>query len=132
MSEATLRDYQRRVLDDLGKWFEISKLKHPCIVLPTGSGKSHIIAVFCKEAIQSWPGTKILMLTHVKELIEQNATRMREHWPDAPMGIYSSGMGLRQLGKPITFAGIQSVRKRGHEIGHVDLIIIDECHLVGH
>jgi DNA repair protein RadD len=132
MSEATLRDYQRRVLDDLDKWFGTSKLKHPCIVLPTGSGKSHIIAAFCKEAIQSWPDTKILMLTHVKELIEQNASRMLEHWPDVPMGIYSSGMGLRQLGKPITFAGIQSVRKRGREIGHVDLIIIDECHLAGH
>jgi len=57
---------------------------------------------------------------------------MLDHWLDAPMGIYSSGMGLRQLGNPITFAGIQSVRKRGREIGHVDLIIIDECHLVGH
>jgi DNA repair protein RadD len=72
------------------------------------------------------------MLTHVKELIEQNAARMLEHWPDAPRGIYSSGMGLRQLGNPITFAGIQSVRKRGSEIGHIDIIIIDECHLVGH
>jgi DNA repair protein RadD len=132
MIEVTLRDYQQRVLDDLDNWFRISKLKHPCLVLPTGSGKSHIIAAFCKAAIQSWPDTKILMLTHVKELIEQNAARMREHWPDAPMGIYSSGMGLRQLGNPITFAGIQSVRKRGREIGHIDLIIIDECHLVGH
>ena len=132
MIEVTLRDYQQRVLDDLDNWFRISKLKHPCLVLPTGSGKSHIIAAFCKAAIQSWPNTKILMLTHVKELIEQNAARMREHWPDAPLGIYSSGMGLRQLGNSITFAGIQSVRKRGHEIGHIDIIIIDECHLVGH
>ena len=127
-----LREYQQRVLDDLDKWFETSNHKHPCIVLPTGSGKSHIIAAFCKNAVQSWPDTKILMLTHVKELIEQNAARMLEHWGDAPMGIYSSGMGLRQLGNSITFAGIQSVRKRGREIGHVDIIIIDECHLVGH
>lgn len=72
------------------------------------------------------------MLTHVKELIEQNAEKMRLHWKGAPLGIYSSGLGIRQLDEPITFAGIQSVRNRAQEIGHVDLIIIDECHLVNH
>ena len=72
------------------------------------------------------------MLTHVKELIEQNAEKMRQHWPNAPMGIYSAGIGKRQLGEPITFAGIQSVRTKAQELGHIDLVIIDECHLVSH
>ena len=40
--------------------------------MPTGSGKSNVIAALCKDAIQTWPETRILMLTHVKELIEQN------------------------------------------------------------
>jgi len=72
------------------------------------------------------------MLTHVKELIEQNAEKMRLHWPGAPLGIYSASVGKRQLGEPITFAGIQSVRDKAKLIGHIDLIIIDECHLVNH
>lgn len=127
-----LRNYQRRAIDDLYAWFEKNPNGDPCLVLPTGAGKSHIVAALCKEAVQSWPDTRILMLTHVKELIEQNAEKLRQHWPNAPMGIYSAGLGRRQLGEPITFAGIQSIRSKASQIGHIDLCIIDECHLVSH
>lgn len=126
-----LREYQRRSIDKLYAW--LSEYDgNPCLVLPTGAGKSHVVASICKEAVQSWPDTRILMLSHVKEILEQNAEKMRLHWPGAPMGIYSAGLGKRELGEPITFAGIQSVRKKAAQIGHVDLIIIDECHLVSH
>lgn len=127
-----LRDYQQRAIDDLYRWFSNGNPGNPCMVLPTGAGKSLIIAALCKDAMQNWPETRILMLTHVKELIEQNADKMRAIWPGAPMGIYSASMGRKQLEEPITFAGIQSVRNRAAEIGHIDLIIIDECHLVNH
>jgi len=127
-----LRDYQQRTIDQLYQWFADGRKGHPCIELPTGSGKSHIVAALCKEAIQTWPETRILMLTHVKELIEQNAEKMRDHWPNAPLGIYSAGMRRRDIGEPITFAGIQSVRNKADQIGHVDLVLIDECHLVSH
>jgi DNA repair protein RadD len=127
-----LREYQQRTIDQLYEWFGAGNEGNPCLVLPTGSGKSHIIAALCKDALQSWPETRILMLTHVKELIAQNAEKMRQHWPNAPMGIYSAGLGRKELGEPITFAGIQSVRTKAKEIGHCDLIICDECHLIGH
>jgi DNA repair protein RadD len=127
-----LRDYQQRTIDQLYAWFGDGNAGNPCLVLPTGSGKSHIVAALCKDALQSWPETRVLMLTHVKELISQNAAKMREHWPNAPMGIYSAGLGRKVLGEPITFAGIQSVRTKAAQIGHVDLVIIDECHLVSH
>jgi len=126
-----LRPYQQRALDQLYAWFE-SNEGNPCLVLPTGSGKSHIIAALCRDALQNWPETKILMLTHVKELIQQNADKMREHWPDAPLGIFSASIGKKDLGKEITFAGIQSIRKRAEQLGHIDIILIDECHLVSH
>ena len=122
-----LRDYQQRTIDQLYAWFEAGNKGNPCLVLPTGSGKSHIIAALCKDALQSWPETRILMLTHVRELISQNAEKMRQHWPNAPMGIYSAGLRRKELGEPITFAGIQSVRNKAKQIGHVDLVIIDEC-----
>ena len=128
----TLREYQTRTIDQLYAWFEAGNSGNPCLVLPTGSGKSHIIAALCKDALQSWPETRILMLTHVRELIEQNAEKMRQHWPNAPMGIYSAGLRRKELGEPITFAGIQSVRSKAKQIGHVDLVIIDEAHLVSH
>ena len=126
-----LRDYQQRSIDQLYDWLSNNQ-GNPCLVLPTGAGKSHIVAALCKSAVQNWPKTRILMLTHVKELIEQNAEKMRQHWPNAPMGIYSASIGKRQLGEPITFAGIQSIRNKASLIGHIDLVIIDECHLVNH
>jgi len=131
-STVALRDYQQRAIDQLYAWFEANPSGHPCLVLPTGAGKSHIVAALCRDALTSWPETRVLMLTHVKELIEQNAEKMRQHWPGAPMGIYSASIGRKELGEPITFAGIQSIRKRAAEVGHVDLVIIDECHLVSH
>jgi len=126
-----LREYQRRSIDQLYDWLRNND-GNPCLVLPTGSGKSHIVATLCKEALQNWPETRLLMLSHVKEILEQNASKMREHWRGAPMGIYSAGLNRKVLGEPITFAGIQSVRNRAPQLGHIDLCIIDECHLVSH
>ena len=126
-----LREYQQRSIDQLYEWMREND-GNPCLELPTGAGKSHIVAALCKDALQNWPETRVLMLTHMKELIEQNAAKMREHWPNAPLGIYSASVGKKQLGEPITFAGIQSISKRAAQIGHTDIIIIDECHLVGH
>lgn len=127
-----LRDYQQRAIDQLYAWFEAGNNGNPCLVLPTGAGKSHIIAALVKDALQNWPETRVMMLTHVKELIAQSAEKMREHWPNAPMGIYSASLGRRCLTEPITFAGMQSVSKRGHEIGHIDLILVDEAHSINH
>jgi len=125
-----LRDYQTRTITQLYDWMRANP-GNPCVVLPTGAGKSHIVAALCKDAVQTYPNTRILMLTHVKELIEQNAEKMRQHWRNAPMGIYSASIGKRQI-DAITFAGIQSVRNKATKIGHIDLILIDECHLVSH
>lgn len=127
-----LRPYQERGIAELYAWFEAGNEGNPCIVMPTGSGKSHMVAEICRRAVQEWPETRILMATHVKELIEQNMEKMLGHWPGAPLGIYSAGMGIKQLGHPITFASIQSIIRSVSDIGLIDLMLIDECHLVNH
>lgn len=129
---SSLRDYQQKAIDMLYDWFDKNDEGNPCLVLPTGSGKSHIIAAFVKHAVQSYPGTRVLMLTHVKELIEQNAEKMREHWKNAPMGIYSASLNKRCLTEPITFAGIQSIVRRAKLLGHIDIVIVDEAHSINH
>lgn len=128
----TLRDYQERALDQLNQWFENNATGNPVLDLCTGAGKSHIVAAFCKRALQAWPDTRVLMLTHQKELIEQNAEKMRQHWKGAPLGIYSASLNRKTLGEPITFAGIQSIINQKENIGHIDLILIDECHMISH
>jgi DNA repair protein RadD len=126
-----LRDYQSRSIQMLYDWMGKNS-GHPCIVLPTGSGKSVVIAELIRGAMQEWPETTVLMLCHQKELIEQNAEKMRSIWPGAPMGIYSASVGVKQLGEPIIFAGIQSIRNKASQVGHIDICIVDECHCISH
>lgn len=130
MEKIELREYQSRALDMLYAWFEKNSTGHPVLNMPGGSGKSVVIASLAKDALQNWPETRILMLVHSKELILQNADKLRKLWPGAPLGIYSASVGKRQLKEPITYAGIGSVAKRAKQIGHIDLCIIDEVHAV--
>lgn len=124
-----LRDYQREAVDSLYAYFARHD-GHPLLVLPTGSGKSIILSAFIQEVMQQWPTQRVLMVTHVKELIEQNYSKLLALWPSAPVGLYSAGLGRRDTVYPITFAGIQSVHTRASEFGRVDLVVIDEAHLV--
>lgn len=126
-----LRPYQSRAIEMLFDWMQENE-GYPVLCLPTGSGKSVIIASICKQALQSWPGTRILMLVNSKELIAQNAQKLRQIWPNAPLGVYSASLNKRTLGEPITYAGIGSVRNRASQIGHIDLCIVDECDSISH
>lgn len=126
-----LRSYQQKTINDLYAWFQDNN-GNPCIVLPTGAGKSHIIAKICEDALKNWPETRILMLTTKKELIEQNAEKLWEHWPAAPVGFYSASMRKKELDYPITFASIQSIKSRISQLGHINLVLIDEAHQINH
>lgn len=124
-----LRDYQQAAVDATYQWFSDGK-GNPLIVAPTGAGKSVILAEFIRRALSDYEGTRIICATHVKELIAQNAQALTRLWPDAPVGIYSAGLSRRQVGRPVTFAGIQSVHNKAAAFGHIDLLIVDECHLI--
>ena len=93
-------------------------------------GKGLVLAAFTARAIADWPDARILIVTHVKELIAQNFGEMMRLWPGAPAGIYSAGLNKRDLHAQILFAGIQSVHKRAYAIQRCDLALIDEAHLI--
>ncbi len=130
--QVNLRPYQRAAIDGLYAWFREHPKGNPLLVLPTGSGKSVLVATLVQEALQQWPGTRILMLTHVKELIAQNAAKLKTLWPQAPLGIYSAGLRRKDTFEPVIFAGIQSAANKAMQLGRFDLVIVDECHLIGH
>lgn len=121
--------YQSEAVRSIFAYF-MSNHGNPLIAIPTGCGKSIVIAEFLKQTFQSYPHQKIMVLTHVKELIAQNHARCVQMWPQAPAGINSAGLNKRDFHHPIIFAGIGSVAKKPHQFGKVDLIIIDEAHLV--
>ena len=102
---------------------------NPCIVAPTGSGKSHIIAGLCEDVIRRWSASRIVILAHVKELLVQNAEKLLHAWPEAPLGIYSAGLRQKDI-NAITVAGIQSIWRKAHNVGKIDIAIIDEAHLI--
>lgn len=123
-----LRPYQNEAVDALFTYFE-NHTGNPLVVLPTGTGKSLTQAAFAKRACDLYAGTNILLLTHVKELIQQDARAIINHWPDAPIGIWSASVG-RKDHEQITVAGIQSIHKYPAKFGRTDLVLVDEAHLV--
>lgn len=127
-----LRPYQREAIDALYAWFHANPDGNPMLILPTGAGKSVILATLIREILEAWPDQRVLMLTHVKELIAQNAAKLNAVWPLTPMGIYSASLRRRDTFEPILFAGIQSVWNKAMQIGRFDLVIVDECHLISH
>lgn len=124
----SLRYYQKEAIESLFDWWGC-EAGNTLIELPTGTGKSIVLAETAKQCLQ-WPDTKILVVTHVKELIEQNYAELMGLWPEAPAGINSAGVGRRDVHTSITFCSIQSVWRYAHKFGKVDIVMIDEAHLI--
>lgn len=124
------RPYQNEGVGALWQYF-INSSGNPLLGLPTGTGKSYIPPLFMKRAFQEFPNSRFMVVTHVKELIKQNASALRKVWPTAPYGICSAGLKKWQPHCPIILAGIASVYKRALEIGYIDILFIDEAQLVG-
>ncbi len=84
-------------------------------------------------AVEQWGG-RVLVLSHVKELLEQLYQTINRVWTTdlgkPPVGLYSAGLGKRETDQPVIIAGIQSAFRRGTELGRFDLVLVDEAHLI--
>jgi DNA repair protein RadD len=125
----SLRPYQQAAIGAIYQYFAENH-GHPLIVIPTAGGKSVVLASFIQGVLRQWPDQRILVVTHVRELIAQNHAEMMGLWPDAPAGIYSAGLARRQIGARVLFAGIQSIHRRAYDVQQCDLVLIDEAHLI--
>lgn len=123
------RPYQSEALEALDEHLR-TKTTNPCVVLPTGAGKSLVIA----WAIQGWkhdyPPFRCVILAHRKELVEQNAAEMRQLWPGGDIGVYAAGLRQRDLDASVTFASIDSVYDKWGEFAPFDVVIVDEAHRI--
>lgn len=123
-----LRPYQQAALDTLWRYLRHAD-GNPALVLPTGAGKSPLMAAIAREAVTDWGG-RVMVLAHVQELVAQNAAKMTAMWHSAPMGIYAAGLKRRDRFEKVLFCQIQSVHTRATALGHFDLILVDEAHRI--
>ncbi|MGI2261521.1 DEAD/DEAH box helicase family protein [Shewanella sp. GXUN23E] len=118
-----LRDYQQQAVDAAITHFRHSS-DSAVLVLPTGAGKSLVIAELARVA-----RGRVLVLTHVKELVAQNAEKVGLLTEQA--GIYSAGLGQKQSQEKTVVASIQSAARAQAQFQQpFSLVIIDECHRV--
>ncbi len=124
-----LRPYQRDAVDALFAYWRQGK-GNGLLVLPTGAGKSLVLASLSKRLLTDYPTLRIAIVTHVRELIAQNYQELLRLWPQAPAGIYSAGVGRRDAHSQILFCGIQSVWNKVDLLGSFDVLLVDEAHLI--
>jgi DNA repair protein RadD len=118
-----LRPYQKEAVDKTIRYFQ--RTREPAvIVLPTGAGKSLVIAELARIA-----KGRVLVLAHVKELVEQNYEKYRSYGLSA--GIFSAGLGKKETEQKAIFGSVQSVARAPDDFFEdFSLVIIDECHRV--
>lgn len=119
-----LRDYQQKASDAAVNFFLDRKKKHNgLMVLPTGSGKSLVIADIAARL-----DGHVLIFQPSKEILEQNYRKLCSYGV-LDCAIYSASMGKKDVNR-ITFATIGSAANHPELFTHFQYIIIDECHLV--
>lgn len=125
-----LRPYQIDGLNAIWDYYEKGNKGNACLAWPTGTGKSVVPAIFIESVMRLWPTQRFLMITHVKELIQQNYNVLLKVWFNAPVGIYSAGLKQKDYAHSIVYGGIQSMIKNPMQFGFRDIIFIDEAHLI--
>lgn len=119
-----LRPYQRACLDAIYNHLR-TRTDNPVGVIPTGGGKTHVIKQLAHDVVDQWGG-RLLILAHVKELLEQAADKIDRD----DVGIYSAGLNKKETDSPIVIAGIQSAYKKAGDLGPFNIILVDEAHLI--
>ncbi|MDN3557381.1 DEAD/DEAH box helicase [Halomonas maura] len=125
----TLRPYQRQAVTRVVEHFRATD-DPAVVVLPTGSGKSLVIAELARLA-----RGRVLVLAHVRELVEQNHAKYLAYGLEAD--IFSAGLGRKEAGRQVVFGSVQSVVRNLERFDAspewhrgFTLLVIDECHRV--
>ncbi len=120
------RQYQQEAISAGIKFFQTKQKgktrKNAIEILPTGSGKSVVIAQILKPL-----EGKTIVLQPSKEILEQNFEKFIKAGGYA--NVYSASIGEKRIGK-ITFCTIGSIIEKLHLFDGTENILIDECHLV--
>lgn len=123
-----LRPYQRAAIESVYRYLREHD-GNPVVCIPPAGGKTPILATIASDAVTRWNG-RVLIVTHVRELVEQAVDKLRRVCLELPVGVFSAGLNRRDTEQPVIAASIQSIFRRACDLGRFDLIIVDECHLL--
>lgn len=118
-----LRYYQKEASDAAVKLFTGKTDKNGLIVIPTGGGKSLILA-----DIASRLEGPLLVFQPSKEILQQNFAKLQSYGI-IDCGCYSASVGCKDINR-ITFATIGSVMNHMSDFDCFKNIIVDEAHYV--
>lgn len=118
-----LREYQEQAVYAGLKFFSTENQGGGLIILPTGAGKSLVIANIAKELRHP-----LLVLQPSKEILEQNFQKLADYG-FYDIGVFSASFNRKEI-KAVTFATIGSIINKKQEFEKFNFCIIDECHAV--
>jgi DNA repair protein RadD len=120
-----LRPYQETAVDDIEA--ALDEGEKVLYVLPTGGGKTVVLAKIIERAVQA--GKRVLILTHRREILKQTSLKMAvDH------GLIQAGLNV-DLTYPVQIASVQTLWARCMRTDKAPLpaahvIIVDEAHHV--
>ncbi len=123
----SLRYYQEDAVKAVYQHLKTKKT-NPCVDMPVGSGKSWVLGKIAADAADQ--GGRVLVVAAARELLQQNAEKIRLIHPGIDLGIYSAGLDSRQKDNAVVVGGVQSIYSKAGLFGRRDILIIDECHLI--
>lgn len=123
----SLRPYQKEAMQALDRTVELGKRRF-LIELPTGCGKTDLIALYLKRLVQAGQAERVLFLVDRDQLAKQALEAIQDLLPGYSSYWLKPGM-VRQE-KQITVCLLQTMIGRYHEFtsGYFDVVVMDECH----
>ena len=123
----TLRPYQKGAMQALDRTVELGKRRF-LIELPTGCGKTDLIALYLKRLVQAGQAERILFLVDRDQLAKQAIEAIQDLLPN--YSSYWLKPGIVRQEKQVTVCLLQTMIGRYQEFtsGYFDVVVMDECH----
>ncbi len=119
-----LAPHQQKAKDDIISHLHNSHQKGICVI--SGAGGKSIVIASIAEYISQYEGYRILIVTHRKELLTQNISKIKHH----SLGLVSASLDRFEYDCDIVVGGIQTIYNKAELLGKRHLILIDECQKV--